>query len=373
MNLRLVFIGLVLLLVWANGFAQERGAAAPAKASKQPVPLESQASQEERNARIQLMKAIDAELQARVAERKAAPPAPLATAEVAAPRGSMQYKGLKGDYWGGVYGTIITAITSVLVLLTWWTTRKNDNKTKTYQVFTEMLRTHEEIVSSMRIGDAVGREAIALILSEFSFIYKATQSHVPRYDLWTMHDRVDIAYTYMYYGPQLHTQRVLSAYDRALLKLIGDAISAKQQTKARSIGARHRQRLFKGHQNRISHYFRNLFAAYKFIDSSDLSEAEKKKLGKVLRAKLSNYEQALLLLNVMSNLGRPWKTDGLLDFYEPIKNVPRNFFSFDEQNFDLKIEFPEIDFEWAPGAAMGGRARWVAKIVTGLKVCFERA
>ena len=363
MNLRLVIIGL--LLAQANGSAQEGGAAAPAKPTKQPVPLESQASQDERNVRIQLMKALDTELQARAAERKAPPAAPLAAADVAAPPGSMQYQGLMGDYWGGVYGTIITAITSLVVLLTWWTTRKNDNKAKTYQVFTEMLRSHEEIVSSMRIGDAVGREAIALILSEFSFIYKATQSHVPEYGVWNMHDRVDIAYTYMYYGPQLQTQRVLSGYDPVLLKLIGDAVSAKQQRNARSIGARHRQRLFKGHQNRVSHYFRNLFAAYKFIDTSDLSEPEKKNLGKVLRAKLSNYEQALLLLNVMSNLGKPWKTDGLLDFYEPIRNVPRNFFSFDEQKFNLKTEFPEIDFEWEPNVAVGGWVGWVTKIFSG--------
>ena len=373
MSLRFLFVGLVLLLVLASGFAKEGAAAAPATPPTQPVPLESQASQEERNARIQLMKALDAELQARAAERNSPPAAPLATAAVAAPPGSMQYKGLQGDYWGGVYGTIITAITSLLVMGTLWTTRKNDNKTKTHQVFTEMLRTHEEIVSSMRIGDAVGREAIGLLLSEFSFIYKATQSHVPGYDVWNMHDRVDIAYTYMYYGPQLQTQRVLSGYDPVLLKLIGDAVSAKQQRNARSIGARHRQRLFKGHQNRISHYFRNLFAAYKFIDSSDLSEPEKKNLGKVLRAKLSNYEQALLLLNVMSNLGKPWKTSGLLDFYEPIKNVPRNFFSFDEQNFDLKIEFPDIDFEWAPRATLDDRARWSAKIFSSYKACFDRA
>ena len=346
MNLRPVFAWLVLLLSLATGFAKEGGVAASVTPAKPPGPLESQASQEERNARIQLMKALDAELQARAAERKAPTADPLAAAAVAAPPGSMQYKGLKGDYWGGYYGTIIAAVTTLLVLLTWFTTRKNDNKAKTYQVFTEMLRTHEEIVSSMRVGEAVGREAIALILSEFSFIYKATQSHVPSYGVWDMHDRVDIAYTYMYYGPQLQTQRVLSSYDPALLKLIGDAVSAKQQRNARSTGARHRQRLFKGHQNRISHYFRNLFAAYKFIDASDLSEREKKDLGKVLRAKLSNYEQALLLLNMMSNLGKPWETTGLLGFYEPIKNVPRNFFSFDEQHFDLKTEFPDIEFEW---------------------------
>jgi len=270
----------------------------------------------------------------------------LQTAASAAPPGSMQYDGLLGDYIGGVYGTAVSAVTFLLVIITWWTTRRIDYKTKTYQVFAEMLRTHEEIISSMDMGEVKGREAFSLILSEFSFVYKATRSFVPSNADWSLHQRIDVAYTYTYYGPQLQTQRILDKYDPALLKLIGDAITKKQQKNVASKSRRHRQRLFKGHQNRLSHYFRNLFAAYSFIEGSDLSEKEKMSLGKVLRAKLSNYEQALLLLNIMSHLGEEWKHSGLLSKYKPIKNVPKNFFSFDEEFFVLKNEFPYIVFEW---------------------------
>ena len=251
---------------------------------------------------------------------------------------SMQYKGLLGDYIGGVFGTLIGLLTLVLVGLAWLTSRRIDYKTKTYQVFAEMLRTHEEIVSSIDLGGTRGREAIALILSEFSFIYKATRSFVPSDEVWPLRQRIDIAYTYTYYGAQLQTQRILNQHNPALLKLIGDSISRKRQSGTRG-------RSFGGHQNRLSHYFRNLYAAYSFINSSDLSDAEKESLGKVLRAKLSNYEQALLVLNVICHLGSDWNKTGLLKTYMPIKNVPKNFFSFDE-NFDLKREFPFITFEW---------------------------
>ena len=110
----------------------------------------------------------------------------------------MQYNGLLGDFIGGVYGTAIGLITMVFVYLTWKATRRIDYKTKTYQVFIEMLRTHEEIVGSLRIGEAVGREAIASVLSEFSFIYRLTKRFVPSDLVWSMEERIDIAFTYTY-------------------------------------------------------------------------------------------------------------------------------------------------------------------------------
>jgi Putative phage abortive infection protein len=256
----------------------------------------------------------------------------------------MQYYGLLGDYVGGVWGTIIGAITLLVVFGTWRTSRRLDYKTKTYQVFAEMLRTHEEIISSIEVNGSRGRDAFAIVLSEFYFIYRATWELVPDYAVWSVRQRIDVAYTFMYYGLQLQTQRVLSKYDPELLKNVADHVTAERQRNE----AEERQsekRTFKGHQNRLSHYFRNLFAAYRFIDQSDLSEAEKRSLGKVLRAKLSNYEQAVLVLNIICHLGQAWERSSLLAKYQPIKNVPKDFFSFDER-FALKNEFPYIVFEW---------------------------
>lgn len=249
-------------------------------------------------------------------------------------------KGLLGDYVGGVWGTGISFLALLGVAFTWSATRKIDYKSKTYQVFAEMLRTHEEIVASIKLGDAIGREAIVYVLKEFSFIYKVT-NRVGVAAGWTLEERIDIAYTYLYYGPQLQTQLILQRYGLTHLKQIGDALSKKAHAgRYRRMG-----RQFKGHQNRLSHYFRNLFAAYAFIDSSRLSDSEKEALGKVLRSKLSNYEQAILCLNVLSHLGRDWEKRHLLARYKPIKNIPKHFFSFDSL-FDLKSEFPSLTFEW---------------------------
>lgn len=263
--------------------------------------------------------------------------------------------GLRGDYIGGVYGTIISVITMIVVFLAWNTSRKTDYRSKTYQVFAEMLRTHEEILSSIQVGEAKGRDAIGHILSEFHFIYKTTKA-VAAASGWDLQQRIDIAYTYTYYGPKYHTMRVLSQYSQQHLFQVNNAIAVK----ARTMSKRTKGRRFTGHQNRLAHYFRNLYAAYSFIESSKLTGKEKLDLGKILRSKLSNYEQALLVLNIRSHLGKAWEDGKLVNVYMPIKNVPEHFFEFD-RDFEMKKQFSGVTFEWEkkPNVQRFSWKRWI--------------
>ena len=91
----------------------------------------------------------------------------------------MQYYGLLGDYIGGVWGTLLTALTVFGVFMTFWWSRRMDYRAKTYQVFAEMLRTHEEIVTSLRIGNQTGRDTFSSVLSEFYVIYQGSRSYPP--------------------------------------------------------------------------------------------------------------------------------------------------------------------------------------------------
>jgi hypothetical protein len=251
----------------------------------------------------------------------------------------MQYYGLLGDYVGGFWGTLIGAVTVVGVFVTIWYTRRIDYKSKTYQVFVEMLRTHEEIVTSIEVNDLKGREAISLVLSEFYAIYKIVAQVAQAGTDWGLDQRIDIAYTYTFFGTQLQTMKILKAYDQASIKLVADGVTRERTNNENA------KRSFKGHQNRLSHYFRNLFSAFTFIHEADLSKREKQSLGKVLKSKLSNYEQALLAINSICHLGQEWERTHLLSTYKPIKNIPKDFFSFDD-SFDLKTRFPYIVFEW---------------------------
>lgn len=322
-----------------------------------------------------------------------------------------QYYGQVGDFFGGVWGTIIGAVTLLVVGLTWHSTRKIDKESKVYQVFAEMLRTHEEIVSSISIGEVKGRDTFALMLSEFYEIYAAINNcGIAKFNLLTVTQKINVAFVISYYGTYPTTPKILErdlpgypfnelcgviALKRKSAKLdmqVRDISEIIQRTggqklsafkdafravKASTISEPEKRYLsvtlqeiqksssltkmsqaisdyidvhsismeFGGHQNRLSHYFRNLYSAFVFIDEQKISKAEKLSLAKVLRSKLSNYEQAMLALNSLSIQGSAWVSSDLIKKYSPIKNIPEHFFTFDLK-FDLKSEFPSVVFEW---------------------------
>ena len=156
---------------------------------------------------------------------------------------------------------------------------------------------------------------------------------------WPISARVDIAYTCMFFGAHLSSEAVLQNYGAEKIKKLFGAIHTERQKN------KSERRQFGGHQLRLSHYFRNLFSAYAFIENSNLSNEDKISLGKVFRSKLSNHEQALLALNIISHLGAEWERTGLVEKYKPIKNLPAFFLTFD-QLFKIKERFPYVDFEW---------------------------
>ena len=119
------------------------------------------------------------------------------------------------------------------------------------------------------------------------------------------------------------------------------------------------EKYYGGHQFRLGHYFRHLYQSYKFLDSSDfLSDSQKRHYGKMLRAQLSTYEQALLFINSLSWQGMRWgiraeiiyskamknETNKKSDYiarYELIKNLPGAHMS----GIRYKRYYPSIVFE----------------------------
>ena len=107
---------------------------------------------------------------------------------------------------------------------------------------------------------------------------------------------------------------------------------------------------FGGHQYHLGHYFRHFYQAVKYIDSQPwwlLGGIEKYEYIKTLRAQLSNYEQALLFINSLTELGRKWEYENpskseLISKYNLIKNLPEYFIP------DMKPQYyyPKVDFEW---------------------------
>ena len=115
-----------------------------------------------------------------------------------------------------------------------------------------------------------------------------------------------------------------------------------------------------GHQHRLGHYFRHLYQSYRFLDGSNFLTANQKySYGKMFRAQLSTYEQALLLVNGVSSLGMKWEykfepekgveveegmslnSKGLVSRYQLIKNLPGNHF----YGITYRDYYPDIKYE----------------------------
>ncbi len=97
--------------------------------------------------------------------------------------------------------------------------------------------------------------------------------------------------------------------------------------------------LFKGHNDQLGHYFRHLYQMVKFLALADLkviSEEDKNEYARIIRAELSDFEQALLYYNAVSDRGVSWLSAigedndneyskrGLLSRFRLIKNIPGN-------------------------------------------------
>jgi len=113
---------------------------------------------------------------------------------------------------------------------------------------------------------------------------------------------------------------------------------------------------FDGHASRLGHYYRHLYQMIKFVVlSKELRNFDQKyEYIKIIRAQLSNYEQAIIYYNSFFYAGKVWwedtsidlkKDDGkhvsyLLD-YALIKNLPFNLIDFGvppEEKFTQKLK-----------------------------------
>lgn len=327
---------------------------------------------------------------------------------------SMQYYGTLGDYIGGVWGTLISLLGFLGIVATLWNARKYEYRSKVYQVFVEMLRTHEDVVQSLSFKQATGRDVFGEILQEFYQVHEILTEKGLFVDTPDPIRRAQIAYLITFYGPHEATGQLLTdlklhsdasalvstiddasarfeenkllselrrpsasispaeaawrsevAVAKALLrtenvpprvrKVLYEALSAANRRTAPLSLEQLRNRLmmiagrshFPGHQNRLGHYFRNLYVAYRYIDEAAIPKEERERLGRVIRSKLSNFEQAVLALNALTPLGMPWREGriSLVSRYMPIRAVPKGFFQFDPQ-FVLHEIYDEVLFEW---------------------------
>lgn len=81
--------------------------------------------------------------------------------------------------------------------------------------------------------------------------------------------------------------------------------------------------IFKGYSSQLGHYYRHLYQTVKFVVSQSeekVTYEQKRNLLRILRAQLSNIEQALLFYNWYSGFGKQWE-DGVNKYFTDYRMI----------------------------------------------------
>lgn len=91
-----------------------------------------------------------------------------------------------------------------------------------------------------------------------------------------------------------------------------------------NVDVKAKYKIFEGHENKLGHYYRHLFHTVKFVveqDKNFITYKEKRKYLRLLRAQLSNYEQAMLFYNYLAYAPEWEENNKFLTDYRMIHNL----------------------------------------------------
>ncbi|MEK0448454.1 MAG: hypothetical protein RL088_722 [Verrucomicrobiota bacterium] len=271
--------------------------------------------------------------------------------------------GVFGDFIGGYLGTIFLVVSVAFVSASFREQTSTNRRTTFETRFFELLSYHRGNLEEIEIEGKTGRRAFVSMIREFRATLMVFGAIKGSKDCRTEVE-TGLAYMAFYYGVGPNSTRVLA---RAVENKGGELMENVLKTlinvqEAIRVGRESGENAgliynvknrvgyvpFDGHQSRLAHYFRHLWQLMKYVDQH-APEGTGKEYADIVRAQLSNHEQALLCLNALSQIGSAWRgkggDKGLLIKYEMIKNIPSAFFDR-ENELDIKKTFPDIKFEF---------------------------
>lgn len=268
-----------------------------------------------------------------------------------------------GDFFGGVVGTVFALAGTFLVVLT-FNEQAKQNKRESFETkFYEMLNLHKQNVDEIQVDNTKGREAIEKLFYYLRDIYKKVEDAVNEIENFTppSHDKSeverfakmkgyladqdkkltfihDLSYGYFFYGIENYYVTKNKQDVRFIINVDVTVIL---------IAAKTPKSLLVPRNSLLGHYFRHLYQTIQFIaKADDFKEEEKYAYAKMVRAQLSDFEQALLYYNSLSVMGKSWITPlGKTEFKEMcliarfrmIKNMPYYFEYFGKRPGNLFV------------------------------------
>lgn len=214
--------------------------------------------------------------------------------------------------------------------------------------FYELLKMHSENVKEFNIDNRIlGKKSFVYMYKELSLIHeivknefsKLPDSENVKIDLFELSysiffHGIDNKLNYEYMNSRENLQETFFLFFlQSKFREIQDKYYEWDQTKSffYTISSEEFEIFFypfDGHSNRLGHYFRNLHNFVQLIDNIHiLSSNEKQTYFDVIRAQLSNYEQAMLYYNTIAWFQDEWYV--YFVNYQFIKNLPLELANID--------------------------------------------
>ena len=242
-----------------------------------------------------------------------------------------------GDIIGGLIGTIIALLGTVLLISTLNFQIKSSNQQSIEDRFIQLLIIHRENANEIPNKRKFFKHSIDTFWEVRKYVdscYEELKDEVEilKEDEWLYSEieRSNIAYLILFFGTNLTKNQNLKdricamSYCSELISKVLDKLDEIEVQKNDSFD------LSEGLQFALGHYYRHLFQTVNYINNSSKILNYKKKYFyiKTLRSQLSTYEQMLLYINSISRLGEVWELDQddenkkLITKFNLIKNIP---------------------------------------------------
>ncbi|MCQ2045314.1 Uncharacterised protein [Stutzerimonas stutzeri] len=259
-----------------------------------------------------------------------------------------------GDFFGGFIGTIFTIFSILLLIYTIASQHIDMAKNSARDRFFKMLDYHNENLRGIRVPSLEtekqsnieeGRRAFVVYKIQLKRLLQALEEINQELNLdLSDAQKIDIAYICFYYGQSGTWLKFIE--NRLSCHPSGKVIAKKMLDKVERCKE---LKLGRANQTELSSYFRNMYNSIKLVhNDSYLSIEEKIDLIKIYRAQLSNPELYILFFNLVSRFGKKWNTNGYVEQYELLTNLPRYYCDGynPESYFNICFEEDEIE-PWA--------------------------
>lgn len=269
-----------------------------------------------------------------------------------------------GSFVGGYFGSIFSLVALVLLFVTLRSQINSAAQQNFETKYFELIKMHRDNVAEIGMNGGSGRRLFVLLLRELRCALEIVRDVASESgQQLTQWDLLHISYYCLFYGVGPNSSRMLrislSSFEPSLIDAIVKKLDIEETKervrKERNLG----YRAFEGHQSRLGHYYRHLYQMIMYVHEAELSlDIDKQRSVKTIRAQLSTHEQALLLINSLTPIGRNWWANGLIKTYGLVKNIPRDFFD-PTTDFDIGGLFDRGYFEWEePATEMPNIGPW---------------